>query len=409
MRRPTATHSILLLLILLACSSRPGALHAQSEQPHQLVLLDNGELLSGFVRRDADMIVLTTERGALIRIPDRRVLHFANDKMEAFQFLQQAADSGNCREVLKLARWALQNELFESCGAELSRASRIDPTSNELLVLQARLNQARKRSVHEQAASSGRTHIVATAHQNRPPVVPPANQKARQLTAEEALAIGQFHEVHSTLADESMHHGGLPPVRVNGPVLDSDAACRRGFTASQSIANMRSLLQFVDLDSPGRSKLIATLRAADAHLRFVRQPGTPALPVWNRGSTRSNGPAEPVSNVRTRAQLSMQSSTPKSVTAVSVSTTSGDPVAERSNDPTREEEPEIDPYDRGNLQSHVRENRRRMVRSRSNYLVAAMYSLTRDSRISNGIEPDPKTTSWNSRTSNRSPNSTSAS
>jgi hypothetical protein len=234
--------------------------------PYHTLLLANGELLAGFVVREVDTIVVTTKRGATLRIPDKEILHFSRDAEDALQFLRRAANLNDCDQVVKLAEWALQNKLFNECEFELNRASQIDSTHTSLPNLQERLRYAQGTASPPVGQPSSKFSSSAAK--------PVPQLRTSDLTDEERQSLAVFTKHLQPLLVNQCATAGCHGRAVH--VADGDNTYLihrpirgRGFTSAQSIANLQATLRFVDASQPLESRLIKSLRHADVHAGFM--------------------------------------------------------------------------------------------------------------------------------------------
>jgi hypothetical protein len=233
----------------------------------QTVLLGNGELLTGSVRRDVNTMIVTTDRGAELRIPDCDILHIGNNVAESFAFLHRAANLSNCHEVLKLAKWALEQGLLDECRVELTRARQLDHSNLEIEIVTERWQQAVARASGEPARQEKNPESPGAA------VATSRSERYTQLASTDRFALAAFTKHIQPLLTNQCATAGC-----HGRGSTNQFALRiplrgRGFSSSQSIANLQATLPYIDRAQPQSSHLLLTLKNSHAHQKFLTRPG----------------------------------------------------------------------------------------------------------------------------------------
>ena len=254
-----------------------GRASTPTDRPHHTLLLTNGELLTGRVCRQVDTIVVVTDRGAELRLPDRDISRFCRDKQDALSYLRRAVNRSNCDDVLEMAEWALRQGMLDECATELAAARKLSPAHPALDNLIERLRQARLGPYRH----SPEPAKVAVARGRDPLPIP--QTRFAQLPAHDRAILASFTKSLQPLLANQCATAGC-----HGPGNASDLTIRRpirgrGFTSAQSIANLQATLQYVNRDSPMSSQLLTAFRDAEIHGRLLSDPrNSPVekLEVW---------------------------------------------------------------------------------------------------------------------------------
>jgi len=128
-------------LIVLVSSALPAAVWGQTELAPQagVLVLRNGQVLTGEVTRAGDFFVVTLGTNAEIRQPAADVEAFCASLDEAYDFKVAHLAGSGVRPHLDLAEWCLRHNLHARCAQQLVAAMRIAPDDERLLQLERRL------------------------------------------------------------------------------------------------------------------------------------------------------------------------------------------------------------------------------------------------------------------------------
>jgi hypothetical protein len=135
---------IMLLALPAAAVCAAEAVDAASPQSvaaPTLVVLRNGEVLSGQVSREGDRTVVASE-GTEIRLSAREVDFVCQTLDEAYTIQCNREVAGRIEDHLNLADWCLRHELLGYAAREITVAMQIDPKNPRVKVFDARLRRA---------------------------------------------------------------------------------------------------------------------------------------------------------------------------------------------------------------------------------------------------------------------------
>ncbi len=210
------------------------------ESQHRVLLLRNGEVLSGEVTSSDDFYTVTLPLGE-VRVPVADVEHVCSSLLEVYLRRRAAIRFGTADEHLEVAVWCLRHGLMDEAEAEAARAAALQPDHPRLGVV---------------------THQISMI-KNPPKPAPPAAQK--QSTSGEQLDQLVRNLPAGTVEDFTKT---VQPLLVNGC---SARACHgggentfqlmrysRGGVAPQRVTlrNLESSLKWIDADQPGSSRLL---------------------------------------------------------------------------------------------------------------------------------------------------------
>ncbi len=128
------------LIFLAAAACSPFAAAQTSVTPQSGVLvLRNGQVLTGDVTRAGDFYVVNLGEGSELRMNANEVELFCASLTEAYEFKSRHVVSFSAKSRLELARWCLRNGLELQCQEQLAAAKNIDPTNTQVAELESRL------------------------------------------------------------------------------------------------------------------------------------------------------------------------------------------------------------------------------------------------------------------------------
>lgn len=103
-----------------------------------VLLLTNGQTLSGKITRAGDRYYVALADGA-INLAANQVLLHCRDLPDAYERQRAARVAPNVQHHLKLAQWCLENKLNDEAARELDAAARIEPNHSKIILLRRRL------------------------------------------------------------------------------------------------------------------------------------------------------------------------------------------------------------------------------------------------------------------------------
>jgi hypothetical protein len=107
-----------------------------------VLLLRNGQVLSGLVTRAGDYYIVTINEGSEIRERASEVEAFCGSLDEVYEFKQRRLFGGGASPHLELAEWCLRHGLHGRCAQQLIAAMRLEPDNQRLKDLERRLELA---------------------------------------------------------------------------------------------------------------------------------------------------------------------------------------------------------------------------------------------------------------------------
>lgn len=214
-------------------NSRPGVL-----------LLHNGELISGSIVRAGEYYVVSVDRGEL-RIKATEVDHHAATADDCYQKRREAIDPTKVDEHLNLAEWCMRHALYAQAAKELTDALKTDPTHPKIGLLERRLELvARQQPEPGETAKSTARSDATVAELDRLVRGLPGGAMETYTNVVQPLLLHHCGTAacHSPQAKSSLHLVRLPPGR---------SANRR-----TTQRNLLAVLGAIDRDSPDNSPLL---------------------------------------------------------------------------------------------------------------------------------------------------------
>jgi hypothetical protein len=218
--------------------------------PSSLVVLRNGEILSGQISRDGDRTVVRSE-GTEIRLSPREVDFVCQSLDEAYAIQGNRVVAGRIEDHLNLADWCLRHELLGYAAREITAAMQIDPKSRRVALLDARL------------------HRALTPETTKTTEIDKTTAAARPISAEElerlvrSLPAGTVESFTSTVQPMLLNY--CATAGCHGPSSTSSYTLSRSpleKVAARRLTerNLYNTLQWLDHDNPLDSKLLSAAR-----------------------------------------------------------------------------------------------------------------------------------------------------
>src|SRR4029078_1613753 len=129
-----------LLVSALLSTQSAAADQAPVGEAEQFVVLRNGEVLSGQIRRLADRYICVPN-GTEMRVPARDVDFVCKSLDEAYQVQRNRVIAGRIDDHLNLADWCLRQKLLGYAAGEIGKAMEIDPRNSRLMAFDRRLKR----------------------------------------------------------------------------------------------------------------------------------------------------------------------------------------------------------------------------------------------------------------------------
>ncbi len=245
------------LLLLRSCFVRaeefPAGTAEPTAAPRQMLVLRNGEVISGEVHRQDDRYEVVGNDSE-VALPVRDVDFMCHSLDEAYRVQQGRTVAGHIEDHLNLAEWCLRHDLTGYAAAEIAAAMEIDPQNRRLVLLDRRLRLSIEEAARPKVAATGHTKsaLPATAEELERMVrsLPSGTAETFTATIQPMLlnycATAGCHGPNAsskyTLLRPAL--GKLPLVRVNQ-------------------RNLYNTLQWINHDKPAESKLLKA--AAEPH------------------------------------------------------------------------------------------------------------------------------------------------
>src|SRR5262245_4769568 len=124
------------LLVLFAATA---AAQTSLRPEAGVVLLRNGQVLSGLVTRAGDYYIVKLRETGEVRLPAADVEALCGSLDEVYEFKSLHLAGSGVKPHLALAEWCLRQNLPARCSQQLVLAMRIDPDNEQLKHLERRL------------------------------------------------------------------------------------------------------------------------------------------------------------------------------------------------------------------------------------------------------------------------------
>ena len=128
--------------LLLLCFLALPALSIQAESPvSQVVVLHNGGVIMGVVKRTEDRYIVSKGPWHVVRVPLRDADFVARDMIEAYQVKRTRLSAQDFHEHVRLAQWCLRHDLDRSAGDLLLHLAKLDPYHAAIQSLEKQLQR----------------------------------------------------------------------------------------------------------------------------------------------------------------------------------------------------------------------------------------------------------------------------
>ncbi|HTQ37802.1 MAG TPA: hypothetical protein VMJ32_02170 [Pirellulales bacterium] len=239
--------SLLTLLAIPVCAV--WAADPPSNAQTELVVLRNGEVLSGVVSRQGDRYVIRGD-GTEIRLASRDVDFLCQTLDEAYNVQRNRVVAGRIEDHLNLADWCMRQKLLGYAAREITAAMEIDSKNPRLVALDNRLQRELQPDVPQDTAadSTGKLQPVSAEELERlVRSLPPSTVETFTATIQPMLL--------NYCATAGCH----------GPSSSSSFTLLR--SSEERIAtrrlterNLYNTLEWIDHDNPIDSKLLSAAR-----------------------------------------------------------------------------------------------------------------------------------------------------
>ncbi|HQU43009.1 MAG: hypothetical protein B7Z73_06030 [Planctomycetia bacterium 21-64-5] len=278
------------LILLFALTAYPASRRAAAE-PLQLspidgvVLLRNGQVLSGKIARAGDYYYVSLPRGE-IRLKANEVEKVARRVEELYEEKQARLRPGELRDHLDLAEWCVEQKLVEQGSRQLALAMSLDPRHPRIGLIQRRLELAQRRDVEPAPA-------------RHPADSGPSNEELDRLVRGlPSHAVETFTSTVQPLLVNTCTTSGCHGPRSQGKLRLFRLSLGEPVNRRRTQRNLYAVWQVVDADRPAESPLLRQPTRPHGKLRGPIFSGREAsqyrqLVAWVYDATRQRKPAEP--------------------------------------------------------------------------------------------------------------------
>ncbi|MBI2823730.1 MAG: hypothetical protein HYX69_03445 [Planctomycetia bacterium] len=144
MRLPCRLLSVALIALVVAAAARADDDDRPQPPEARVLLLRNGQVLSGQVTRVGNMYYVTLASGE-IRLSADAVELVCRDLEEGYERKRTSIDPDKLTDHLDLALWCIRQELFDDAASEIAAAATIDPRHPRVGLIERQLKLARER------------------------------------------------------------------------------------------------------------------------------------------------------------------------------------------------------------------------------------------------------------------------
>lgn len=226
----------------------------------EVVLLHNGSLLEGTIRRTADEIIVENN-GNAIRLRPREVAHVADSALAVYEW-RRTRGSGDLADRLGLAEWAIRSRLFPQASRELLDARQLSPGNRRLALLERRLDELLRRPDPDSVPKAN--PASTTAQSEAADTIADSEPQEQPLPNLPHGALEQFTRRIQPLLVNSCATAGCHSGGETDP-FPLDPSWRHGYGDARSThQNLRTTLAALDFGSPEASPLLAAARGPHA-------------------------------------------------------------------------------------------------------------------------------------------------
>ncbi len=276
-------------------------------QPGLLVLV-NGSVLEGMISRQGEHFHVLLPKGEL-RVAATQVDFFCHDLQEAYERRRARHGEESVDTHLELARWCLQQHLYDFAERELHSARAIDSEHSLVDPMARRIAQARDVGAKKLDIVNLVQH---TDQQELIPVTPASAESHAEIP--QWARVEFIKRVQPLLLHSCATAGCHLPNSAQAMQLDRRATDGAGKPAL-IFRNMESVLAVVDFDNPEESRLLALAKKQHAsENRNASKPLTPRqleiLRAWVTQLASQRGSVTPVPATESVTAEVIPSSTP---------------------------------------------------------------------------------------------------
>jgi len=243
----------------VCCCNTVAAQQAELGPRQGVLLLRNGELISGQITRSGDRYDVLV-RGSEIRIKTADVELFCRDVLEGYQRRRSTLDLNKVQDHLELAEWCLRNALQGQAAGELKEAIALDASHPKIPLLERRLRLALEQPPVRSAA--------------KPPTEGPAIEDLdRMIRGMPHGAVEAFTSSVQPLLINHCSTSGCHTQQSPSPLKLMRIATGKNASRRATQRNLYSVLKLIDHQRPDESLLLTVP---------VRAHGTAKAPIFTQ-------------------------------------------------------------------------------------------------------------------------------
>ena len=241
-----------IVLALLSCVDDRSLLFAQSNghdagmvNGEQILVLKNGELLTGRIEQDAANLIVHVRQGSRLVISKKKAEFVCDSKSEAFWGKAARIRASDVGQQVALFRWCLKHKLFDHAETQLNVVMNSDISAAALNSLNRQLTVLRASETRQE-----QRRIAATLEAEQPSVAQ-RDPEARSLKPMSRLP----EAVEGQLVADRVHRGGIQQASFTTPVkpasrkANSPASVRSGENSFSKVGAIPDLKRSHRLDS----------------------------------------------------------------------------------------------------------------------------------------------------------------
>jgi hypothetical protein len=262
---------IFCFVVIAALAVRAAETTGGANSSDQLLVLRNGEVLSGRISQQGDRYLVTGE-GSEVRFAARDVDFVCQSPDEAYATLRRRIVAGRIEDHLNLAEWCIRNQLLGYAAGEVAAAMKIDPKNPRVVRLDRRLQQSMQPTEDQTQNSASDLSAIAN---DRGAVQPTSPDELERLV--HSLSANSVETYTKRIQPMLMHscatagcHGPSP----GSAYVLARPAVDRSLPQRLTQRNLFNTLEWIDRDNPTESKLLAAAR--QSHGATAANSGTTA-------------------------------------------------------------------------------------------------------------------------------------
>ncbi len=231
----------------------PSGAAAPKQGQEQVLLLEEGGVLTGRIARQGERYVVT-RAGVQMEVAAPRVLVVCGSLEEAYQYRRRQLTRPTAEAHLTLAEWCLRFNLFGPARAELAAARALDARHPRIALLERRLEYAGREPAGSPVAKSTKPAEAVAVESTKTSAPATAGVSPRAL--ERFTRKVQPVLVNNCTTSGCHQPGGGQPFQLDRALLHGMANRR------STMSNLSAALALVDRERPQLSPLLTVPRRA---------------------------------------------------------------------------------------------------------------------------------------------------